>query len=81
MKVVHTTTVDLSLRFLVFPQLKAVVKSGGEAVGISAPGPWVAELESAGIRHVALPSSTRGRIEDRHGTTGKRACARAVRRA
>ena len=38
MKVVHTTTVDLSLRFLAFPQLKAVVKSGGEAVGISGPG-------------------------------------------
>lgn len=56
----HVTTVDLSLRFLVFAQLKAVVERGGEAIGISAPGPWVAELESAGIRHVALPSSTRG---------------------
>ena len=38
MKVVHTMTVDLSLRFLVFPQLKAVEESGGEAVGISGPG-------------------------------------------
>ena len=38
MKVVHSTTVDLSLRFLVFRQSKAVVESGGEAVGISGSG-------------------------------------------
>ena len=60
MKVAHLTTVDLSLRFLVFPQLVAVVDAGGEALGVSAPGPWVPELEAAGIRHVAISSSTRG---------------------
>jgi glycosyltransferase involved in cell wall biosynthesis/ribosomal protein S18 acetylase RimI-like enzyme len=60
MKVAHLTTVDLSLRYLVFPQLLAVAGAGGEAVGISAPGPWVPELEAAGIRHVPLDSSTRG---------------------
>lgn len=60
MKIAHLTTVDMSLRLLLFPQLRAVVEAGGEAVGISAPGPWVPELESAGIRHVALGSSTRG---------------------
>jgi glycosyltransferase involved in cell wall biosynthesis/ribosomal protein S18 acetylase RimI-like enzyme len=59
-KVAHLTTVDLSLRFLVRPQLLAVIESGGEAVGISAPGPWVEELEAAGIRHVPLTASTRG---------------------
>lgn len=59
-RVVHLTTVDLSLRFLVFPQLRAVVEAGGEAIGISAPGPWVEGLERDGIRHVALESSTRG---------------------
>ena len=60
MKVAHLTTVDLSLRFLVFPQLDSITRAGGEAVGISAPGPWVEELEAAGVRHVALLSSTRG---------------------
>lgn len=59
MKVAHLTTVDLSLRFLLFPQLVAVIDDGGEVIGISAPGPWVEGLERDGIRHVALPSSTR----------------------
>lgn len=59
-RVAHLTTVDLSLRFLVRPQLLAVLDGGGEAIGISAPGPWVESLESDGIRHVALGASTRG---------------------
>jgi glycosyltransferase involved in cell wall biosynthesis len=59
-KVAHLTTVDLSLRFLLLPQLRAVVEDGGEAIGISAPGPWVAGLEQDGIPHIALASSTRG---------------------
>ena len=57
--VAHLTTVDMSLRFLVFAQLVAVRDRGGRAIGISAPGPWVAELEAAGIEHLPLPSSTR----------------------
>jgi len=60
MKVAHLTTVDLSLRYLVFPQLLAIRDLGAEAIGISAPGPDVVALEEAGIRHVALASSTRG---------------------
>lgn len=60
LKVAHLTTVDLSLRFLVLPQLLAVRDAGGEAVGVSAPGPRVPELEAAGIRHIPLHSSTRG---------------------
>jgi glycosyltransferase involved in cell wall biosynthesis len=59
-RVAHLTTVDSSLRFLLFPQLAAVVDAGGEAIGISAPGPWVGGLERDGVRHVALVSSTRG---------------------
>ena len=59
MKVAHLTTVDMSLRYLLMPQLLAVRDGGGEAVGISAPGPWVPELEEAGIRHIPLKSSTR----------------------
>lgn len=59
-RVAHLTTVDLSLRFLVRPQLLAVQEWGGEAVGISAPGPWVGSLEDDGITHIPLLSSTRG---------------------
>lgn len=59
MKVAHLTTVDVSLRFLVLAQLRAVRDAGGEAIGISAPGPWVDDLEAEGIRHVPLQSSTR----------------------
>jgi glycosyltransferase involved in cell wall biosynthesis len=57
--VAHLTTVDMSLRFLVLPQLRAVRDRGGRAIGISAPGPWVHELEAEGIEHRALASSTR----------------------
>ena len=60
MKVAHLTTIDSSLRYLVFPQMLAVAKAGGESLGISAPGPWVEELEAVGIRHIPLHSSTRG---------------------
>lgn len=60
LRVAHLATVDLSLRFLLWPQLLAVVDAGGESYGISSPGPWVAELEDAGIHHLALQSSTRG---------------------
>jgi len=59
-RVIHLTTVDLSLRFLVRPQLLEVAAVGGEPIGVSAPGPWVAELESQGVRHVPLQASTRG---------------------
>ncbi|HEY5651507.1 MAG TPA: glycosyltransferase, partial [Acidimicrobiia bacterium] len=60
MKIAHLTTVDMSLRFLLFPQLTSIVEVGGEAIGISGPGKWVDELEAAGVRHIALDSSTRG---------------------
>lgn len=59
MKVAHLTTVDMSLRYLLLPQLEAAAATG-EAIGISAPGPFVTELEARDIRHVPLASSTRG---------------------
>lgn len=59
-RVAHLTTVDMSLELLLGPQLEAVVASGGEAIGISAPGRFVAAVEARGVRHVALPGSTRG---------------------
>ncbi len=60
MRVAHLTTVDMSLRFLVFPQLAAVIEQGGTSYGISAPGPWVEEIEDSGVIHLPLTSSTRG---------------------
>ena len=57
--VAHLTTVDSSLRFLLFPQLLAVREAGGTAYGISAPGPWVEGLERDGVIHLAMGSSTR----------------------
>ncbi len=59
MKIAHLTTVDMSLRYLLLPQLEAALELG-ESIGISAPGDFVPDLEAKGIRHIALASSTRG---------------------
>ena len=60
LRVAHLTTVDMSLALLLGAQLDAVVAAGGEAIGISAPGRFVAEIERRGVRHVPLAASTRG---------------------
>ena len=60
LRVAHLATVDMSLELLLGPQLSAVVDAGGEAIGISAPGEFVAAVELRGVRHVPLASSTRG---------------------
>ena len=54
-KVTHITTVDTSLYYLLLNQLRSMQQAGYEVIGISAPGPDVLPLESAGIRHVAVP--------------------------
>lgn len=58
-RLVHLTTTDMSLEWLLRPQLEAFADEGYEVIAMSAPGPHVAALESAGIRHVAVPSLTR----------------------
>jgi lipopolysaccharide/colanic/teichoic acid biosynthesis glycosyltransferase len=58
-RVAHVATVDLSLRFLLLPQLLALRDAGFDVTAISAPGPWVPELEAQGIRHVAWTKVTR----------------------
>jgi glycosyltransferase involved in cell wall biosynthesis len=58
-KIAHLTTIDMSLRYLLLPQLEAA-REMGESIGISAVGESVADLEAKGIRHIALASSTRG---------------------
>lgn len=59
MRLAHITTADISLRFLLFDQLRAFRRAGFEVIGISAPGPWVQDLEREGVRHAAIPSFRR----------------------
>jgi glycosyltransferase involved in cell wall biosynthesis len=64
LRVAHLTTVASSLRYLLLPQLRAVrdlpaLPGGAESIGISADGDDVEVLESEGIHHIALGSSTR----------------------
>jgi glycosyltransferase involved in cell wall biosynthesis len=49
----------MSLALLLGPQLRAFSEAGMEVVGVSAPGPWVDELTSWGIRHEPLAHATR----------------------
>lgn len=58
-RLVHLTTTDMSLDWLLRPQLEAFDRAGYEVIGVSAPGPHVAGLEASGITHVAVDSLTR----------------------
>jgi glycosyltransferase involved in cell wall biosynthesis len=58
-KLVHVTTVDLSLHVLLAFQLERFAAAGYEVVGVSAPGEHVDALERRGIRHVPVRSLTR----------------------
>lgn len=58
-RLVHLTTTDISLALLLGPQLRAFAAAGYEVMGASAPGPYVAELESWGVRHLPLRHATR----------------------
>jgi glycosyltransferase involved in cell wall biosynthesis len=58
-RVIHLTTVDMSLAYLLLPQLIAFRDAGYEVIGMSAPGPHVQRIEAEGIQHVAIANSTR----------------------
>ena len=58
-RVVHVTTTDMSLDWLLAPQLQAFEAAGYEVIGMSAAGPHVAHLEEIGIEHVDVPAFTR----------------------
>jgi glycosyltransferase involved in cell wall biosynthesis len=58
-RLIHVTTVDMSLVLLLGPQLRAFADAGMEVIAVSAPGPFVSELESWGIRHEPLHHATR----------------------
>jgi glycosyltransferase involved in cell wall biosynthesis len=58
-RLVHLTTTDMSLDWLLGPQLEAFLHAGWEVIGVSAPGDHVTALEASGIEHVALRHATR----------------------
>jgi glycosyltransferase involved in cell wall biosynthesis/ribosomal protein S18 acetylase RimI-like enzyme len=58
-RVAHVATVDLTHRFLLLGQLRALREEGFEVTAVSAPGPWVGDLEAEGIRHVAWHNASR----------------------
>jgi len=58
-RVGHLTTVDMSLALLLATELRVDVEAGLQVFGLSAPGPYVAEIESLGVTHVPLPALTR----------------------
>jgi len=58
-RLVHLTTTDMSLDWLLRPQLEAFADAGYEVIGMSAPGPHVDALRASGIEHVAIESLTR----------------------
>jgi glycosyltransferase involved in cell wall biosynthesis/ribosomal protein S18 acetylase RimI-like enzyme len=58
-RIAHVSTVDLTPRFLLLAQLRALRDGGFDVTAISAPGPWVGDLVAEGISHVAWPSATR----------------------
>ncbi len=58
-KLIHVTTTDMSLDWLLGPQLQAFHRAGFEVLGASASGAHVAAIEAAGIRHIPLHHATR----------------------
>ena len=58
-RLVHLTTTDISLEWLLAPQLAAFQAAGYEVIAMSSPGPHVAAIEAIGVRHVGIPSLSR----------------------
>ena len=58
-RLVHLTTVDMSLQVLLAHQLVRFREEGFDVSGASAPGPYVPGLEALGIRHLPVPSLSR----------------------
>ncbi len=58
-RVAHITTIDLSLRYLLLNQLKSIQDAGYSVTAISSHGPYVREIEEAGIPHIAVEMTRR----------------------
>lgn len=64
-RLVHVTTTDMSLDWLLGPQLEAFIEAGFEVIGASADGPHVAAIEARGVRHIPLAHATRAMAPQR----------------
>ena len=51
-KVAHITTIDMSLRYLLLNQLRAIQQQGYDVYGISSPGPDAPVIEAAGVTYI-----------------------------
>ena len=58
-RVAHVATVDMTVRFLLLPQLLALRDEGFEVTAISADGPHITDLEPLGVRHIPWRHATR----------------------
>jgi glycosyltransferase involved in cell wall biosynthesis len=58
-RLIHVTTTDMSLDWLLGPQLEAFADAGFEVMGASAAGAHVEAIEARGVRHIALAHATR----------------------
>ncbi len=59
LRLAHLTTVDMSLSLLLATELAVDVESGFDTIGISAPGPYIPDVEAFGVRHIPVSSLTR----------------------
>lgn len=57
--VLHLATTDMTLAWLLAPQLEAFRDAGYDVVAASADGPFVEQMVQRGIRHIAVPHLTR----------------------
>ncbi|MEY2454199.1 MAG: hypothetical protein QOD92_3773 [Acidimicrobiaceae bacterium] len=78
-RLVHVTTTDMSLALLLQPQLEAFSRAGYEVIGVSAPGPFVPELETSGIAHEPVAHLTR-RMAPHHDALALAELTRVFRR-
>ena len=58
-RLVQLATSDLTLSWLLGPQLRAFAAAGYDVIALSAPGRYVADLDSWGIEHRPLRHATR----------------------
>jgi glycosyltransferase involved in cell wall biosynthesis len=58
-KIAHVTTVDTTLKYVLFHTLQALDRAGYRVNGVSAGGSCVTTLEQAGIHHISIPFSRR----------------------
>jgi len=58
-RVAQITTIDMTLRFILRGQIRHLRDEGFDVTAVSARGPWTAELEAEGVRHIPWPYATR----------------------